>query len=176
LRTLTARFTAVCLALACFSVSVHAGVIVGTDNQTNCLPFGCINSLSVVEMQQVYSSSAFSGPISIGSFSVFADPAYQTSLEDATIAVYFSTTSAAVNGLSTDLATNIGADNSLFGTYTLTGPSPSTLTFTGTAFNYDPGAGNLLMDIVVTSGGATGDYDGFQADSSGVVTSRAYNS
>jgi len=47
---------------------------------------------------------------------------------------------------------NDGANNTLFGTYTISGSAPATLTFLGTPFFYDPSLGNLLLDLRVTSG------------------------
>lgn len=114
------------LALIIFHVGqLKAGVLVGTDDTTNVIPFGNAVTYGAVEYQQVYASSAFSGPTTFNTVSFFADPNYQTSAEPATIEIFFSTTSAAVNGLSTSQASNVGADNTLFGTFTLGGPSPT---------------------------------------------------
>ena len=69
-----------------------------------------------------------------------------------TYQVSLSTTSKPVNGLSSNLASNIGADNTVIFTGNLGGTGTvSSFTITGTApFVYDPAAGNLLVDIVVT--------------------------
>ena len=65
-------------------------------------------------------------------------------------------------------------DQTAFGTYVLGGGvTPSTLTFTGNTFDYDPTQGNLLMTIVIS--GASDVADGYyDADNTGSVTSRAY--
>jgi hypothetical protein len=48
---------------------------------------------------------------------------------------------------------NRGADNVLFASATLSGAAPSTLTFSGVPFTYNPANGNLLLDTVVSPGG-----------------------
>lgn len=100
--------------------------------------------------QQVYSSSLLTGGTleSIRFFRYDDDP--NRRFRATSFDVYVSTTARAVNGLSTsDFDSNRGADNMLFGSYTLDGDaSPqATLTFTGAGFNYDPLVGNLLLDF-----------------------------
>ena len=149
--------------------------IVGTANVSNCIPFACEASFGINTYQQVYSESAFSGltPFDQINFfnAFFSGPGL---LDSGTYDIYFSYTSKAVDGLSAaSPSDNISADETLFGAYTLPGGSaPSTLTFNGTTFAYDPTLGNLLMTIT-TSGVVDGDAY-YKADSTGSVTSRAY--
>jgi len=103
--------------------------------------------------QQVYKSSLFTGG-NLQSIKFFRDTDAGT-LFSATFNLYVSTTTAAVNGLSTsNFDANRGANNTLFGTYALSGSAPSVLTFTGAAFNYDPMQGNLLLDFRLSNVGA----------------------
>ena len=48
---------------------------------------------------------------------------------------------------------NLGADNVLFTTLTLSGSSPLTLTIAGNPFLYDPAKGNLLLNITISPTG-----------------------
>ena len=47
-------------------------------------------------------------------------------------------------------AANIGADEALFADVSLSGSAYPSFTVSGTPFAYDPGKGDLLMDITVT--------------------------
>jgi len=135
------------------ALPVFAGsVTVGTENQNNCIPFSCSNDYGVTEDQQVYSSAAFSGPIAITSFDLYAIPD-PGPVNGGTYNVYFSTTAAPVNGLSSNLAANVGADNQFFGQYIFT-PNQNlsgTVVFSGATFNYNPSAGNLLMTVLISN-------------------------
>jgi hypothetical protein len=150
--------------------------VVGTTDTGNCVPFGCDAEYGITTYQQVYSSSAFTGTTPFNQISFFLYPFGGTpELDSGTYTIYFSYTSASVNGLSdSSPSANIGADETLFGTYTLTGgAAPATLTFNGSAFDYDPTMGNLLMTIDI-SGAVDGISAYFDTDDTGTVTSRAY--
>ncbi|MDX2193282.1 MAG: PEP-CTERM sorting domain-containing protein [Gemmatimonadales bacterium] len=133
---------------------------IGTSNGQNCFPFGCQSGTST-RYQQVYRAGAFSGPVSITSVA-FRNPSAGT-LNEGTFQMYLSTTTLGLNvdgpaGISSvSFDANRGADNVLFATLVI--PSGSTATqvyFSGAAFSYNPGAGNLLVDIVsnITTGGS----------------------
>jgi hypothetical protein len=119
----------------------------------NCFPFGCgYNG----EYQQVYSASAFSGPITITGLdffnTIFNDGA--TAMNSGTWTISLSETSANWNTLSSSFASNIGADNTTVFTGNLSQPWSfgDTLNIPlSTPFNYNPLDGNLLMDVT-TSG------------------------
>lgn len=124
---------------------VHADVTVGTPTiGGNCYPFGCGYT---GEYQQVYGSSAFSGPININTVEFFF-PAGGNPWTDNTgsYTLAFYLTSQPVNGLSTLPASNKGVLLSNFGTFT---PGLS-YTFVGNGFSYDPALGNLLLDIIAS--------------------------
>jgi len=180
----------VTLALAtCLTLgqTLRADVVIGTADTGNCYPFMCNDSGSNVgqsiEYQQVYAASQFSGPASINEITFFQNFALQfapgTSVLNGDYNIYLSTTSAAVNGLSSNAAANEGADNTLFFSGNLAQDlslSSGLLNINGSTFNYDPGNGNLLMDVQVFNqdnvpNGSNGYLD---ADSSGTSTSRAW--
>jgi hypothetical protein len=100
--------------------------------------------------QQVYVGSNFGGsPIEIGSVIFYA---YGVPVNaDGTYILSLSTTSAAVDALDSNMATNVGADNFTFFSGTLPMSVGATMTLTlPTPFNYDPTAGNLLLDIQIS--------------------------
>ena len=149
--------------------------LVGSPTSGNCFPFGCVGNGSGTVYQQVYAASNFSGSGTLQQINFFQ---FGTggSLRSGTYDIYVSTTSAAVNGLSSDFDSNRGADNILFGSFVLGGAAPATLSFTGADFLYDSSLGNLLLDIRVSNGGATGGsyYRANNGDAGGVY-SRAHN-
>lgn len=127
-------------------------IFVGTLGvHENCAPFGCSAVLDQVGYQQVYSSSVFDGPIEISSitfFDTFEGGAHGNDVDPGTFTISFSTTSAAVDGLSTTLEDNVGADVQEFFSGDLSGPIGGThFTIVGTPFEYDPALGNLLMQV-----------------------------
>ena len=163
-----------------------ATLTVGTFESGNCYPFLCndsgISSGQSLEYQQVYASSAFSGPVSITALTFFFASEFGGSslVLDGSYKVSLSTTSAPISGLSSTAANNIGPDNTLFATFVVSShnvDSNPSFTITGVPFTYDPGKGNLLIDFVVTNqdnvpNGTGNGYD--QADDSGTQTSRLY--
>jgi len=93
-----------------------------------------------------------------------------------TYTISLSTTSASVNGLSTNLANNIGADNVILfnGTLPAIAGGQLDISLSG-SFLYNPSAGNLLLNVVsndVCCGFAFLD----QNSNNGGVFSRAYGS
>jgi hypothetical protein len=158
--------------------SLWADVIVGTSDDGNCIPFSCAEEYNVSTYQQVYSSTAFSGTTDFNQINFFEYLPIDPDTDSGSYDIYFSYTSKAVDGLSaTSPSANIGMDETLFGDFTLSGGmSPSTLTFNGSTFDYDPSMGNLLMTIVI-SGAVDPTPDAmtyYESDVSGTVTSRAY--
>jgi len=173
----------------CFSFTPSANaatVTVGSPNTGNCYPFLCndsgISSGQSIEYQQVYASSAFSGPVSITALTFFFASEFGGSslVLNGSYKVSLSTTSAPVNGLSSTAANNIGPDNTVFATFVVSShnvDSNPSFTITGGPFAYDPSKGNLLIDLVVTNqdnvpNGSGNGYN--QADDTGTQTSRLY--
>jgi hypothetical protein len=148
------------LALAWLCVPpAFADEIIGlpaSSSTGNCLPFGCPYSI-LPEYQQVYTAGAFSGPITITELKFF-NTEYNsgaTAINPATWAISLSTTSADWNTLSGTFAANIGPDNTTVFSGSLAQPWAfgDTLTIVlSTPFVYDPGDGNLLMDVMQSGG------------------------
>ena len=158
-----------------------APITIGTAQSGNCYPFMCNDSGTSsgvsIDYQQVYTSSAFSGPVMINSIT-FSSTLFSFSLLSGNYNIYLGYTNAAVNGLSSSLASNV-VSQSLFGSYafpTTVTATAGSVTFFG-AFSYNPSMGNLLMEVIasnqanVPNGSGNGYMD---ADYSGSVTSRAY--
>jgi hypothetical protein len=145
-------------------------------------------SLSSQRYQQVYAASefaSFSGPQNITQIlfrpDEFFGNAFSSTLPN--IQINLSTTSKAPDRLSTAFADNIGNDD----TVVFSGPLSLSSAFTGpaggpkdfdivinlmTPFLYNPGAGNLLLDVRNFAGGVTTFFDAqFQTGDS---TSRRY--
>ncbi len=147
-----------------------ADVIVGQPadpGSGNCFPFGCPYD---AEYQQVYSSSAFSAPITITGLQLFntQDKSSATSLPSGTYTIDLSTTSANWNTLSSTFASNVGADNAQVFSGNINQPWSfgDTLTILfSTPFSYDPGNGNLLMDVVANGSGGGVYFDTNSTDS-----------
>jgi len=145
----------------------------------NCIPFLCnvTGTVTDVDYQNVYAAGSFAGPMSVSSLTVYYAPFGGSSLViGGTYSVYLSTTSAAVNGLSTNLASNRGADWTLFGTFAAGTDTNPSITITGTPFSYDPANGNLLMEIFGAGQAnvCNGCGNGYiEADQTGTVESRA---
>ena len=170
-------------------VTQAAPITIGTANTGNCYPLMCNDSGSSsgpsIQYQQVYSASAFPGVTTIISETFYSDFARQfggsNTLLGGTYVFSLSTTSAPVNGLSSTMSANIGADNTqvLSVSFPAGGiPFGISHTFINTTpFNYDPGVGNLLLTIQVSDqdlvpNGSGNSYD--DADNTGSQTSRAY--
>jgi hypothetical protein len=142
-------------------MTLSAGSItVGEDNSGNYFPFGFPVVGPGTQYQEAYSSSLFSGPITITAIDFFVQPNpidIVNTLYTATFSLSLSTITADVNSLSnTDLNSNLGADNTSFTTVNLSGLAPNELTFTGAPFLYNPADGNLLLNIDITNVITTG--------------------
>lgn len=170
--------------LALAGVANAGDITVGTYNGGNCYPFMCndsgSNSGQSMFYEQVYSSSAFSGTTTINSLTFyFASQFGGSSLFlNGSYLIELSTTSAPVNGLSSNMLANIGADNQTFFSGNLGGlDSNPSVTINGTPFTYNPLNGNLLMAVIVNNQDnvCNGCGNGYmEADGTGAVTSRAY--
>lgn len=146
------------LFLTCTAVAgptLTIGLPPTAGNEGNAYPFGgtfWLTSPNPTRYQQVYSSTAFPGPIDIGTIRFFRYTAINGDLASGTYTLSFSTTSVAVDALDTvNFDNNLGAVNQLFTVQVLSGgPAPDVLSFTGTPYHYDPTMGNLLLDIQIS--------------------------
>jgi hypothetical protein len=153
------------LSLALAPTSRGADVTVGDVNsgEINTFPFGgAYAGDGATEYQQVYASSNFTSvPFLINTITFYSAPGFSGVNADGTYTLSLSTTSAPVDGLSTNFASNIGPDN----TTIFSGPLPpyvenGVMTFSfGTPFVYNPTSGNLLLDV--TFSGVTNDSIAF---------------
>lgn len=133
----------------------HAQVTVGTGTPYNgtCGPFTC--GIGRTRYQQVYSADFFAGPLRITSLTFpglpQGNPWYGVPIvpASATFTLYLGVTSRAVDGLSTDLASNVTGPQQFFIRFPFPGTpyNNAALRFDGVGFDYDPAAGNLLLDV-----------------------------
>jgi hypothetical protein len=158
--------------------SANAAVIViGTnDGPANVFPIG--TTIYAGEYQQAYTSTAFSGPVTITAIAFASNNTSAGNTITDTFTLGLSTTSASLAGLSTNYASNIGPDSTTVfsGTKTFTSIGDGSFDFLvtlTTPFNYDPSMGNLLLDVNIASN--SGSQVSFEATSD-PVTSRVYNS
>ncbi len=142
-----------------------AAYIVGlpADSGTgNCFPFGCNYDSVGTEYQQVYTSSLFTGPMTITGLDFYNTQLDfgATAMNTGTFTISLSTTSADWNTLSGTYANNIGGDNTqvFSGSLAQAWAFGDTLTILfSTPFTYTPGPGaNLLLDVLATGTGAAG--------------------
>lgn len=176
--------------LACAAVA-QAGIVVpnalsGVEGAGgNTFPF---DSTGPQRYQQVYAASQFGagGMITQLAFRPDGPLGHAFSVTISNIQIDLSTTLAAPDGLSSTFASNVGLDDSVVfsGSLSLssafTGPAGGPKVFDilinlTTPFRYDPGAGNLLLDVRNISGepsGMAGEFD--SQFTSGDPISRAY--
>ena len=161
---------ALIFAIPIFTAPANAQVTVGTSEIGNCYPFSCGYFGTY---QQVYSSSAFSGPLTVNSVDFFTT-VYEGTLNTGRYTFAFYYTDLPVDGLSGTPANNRGVLLSNFGTFNIAGLAPTTLTFSGNSYLYDPSQGNLLLDVFVDNvtefGSSAQDID----DDSGDLSSRYF--
>ena len=150
-----------CLLLLCAALTgtsskaTAATIDVGQTGVSDCT-FWC-----TVRLQQVYASSLFSGPVLVDSVSFFASTGNGGNAWNGTSTweMTLSTSQNSVGSLSSTFASNVGGDAALFDTKTFTGTQNDNdlVTFDGAgSFYYDPGNGDLLIDIVRVAGPAFG--------------------
>jgi len=154
---------------------------VGTSNPSagNCIPFLCnvAAQVATVDYQQVYAASAV-GSQTITSLDFYNNITFagSTLVIGGNYSVYLSTTSAAVDGLSTNLASNRGTDWILVGSFAAGTNTNPMITISTNPFTYNASLGNLLVEIIGSGqanicNGCGNSY--MEVDTSGTVTSRA---
>ena len=191
---LQSMFVAATLSLAAIPISATAQTTVGTPTpgEGNCFPFSCNSTSSPsgqdIDYQQLYSSTAFSGPISFNTISFqdsglnfsnfFPNSPPNPSLLAGDYDITFSTTS---SPLGTEYQIGPVSNTETF----YAGYLPSSGDFTGFSiaggtYHYDPSQGNLLIEVVASNQAVTPNVgqpvNSYEAeDTSGDVLSRAYN-
>lgn len=154
-------------------------VIIGAPaTGSNCFPFGCDPSGTNTRYQQVYDDAAFGGSITIGEIRFFTLFSSGGNLNAGTYTLSLSHSANQVDALdTTNFDSNVGADNTLFGVFVLTGgAAPAVLSFPGIPFAYDA-VGDLLLDIQITGLSHVGDlsFQDARNDDAGGAFSRAHN-
>jgi hypothetical protein len=123
---------------------------IGAFNELNLKPFDVGFGPTASSYEQVYNSADFSGDLDISQISFFAPTWVSGTWGPATYTFHLSTTSVGVGAL-TGFASDVGANNQLFGSFTLSESVPvPQITFSGTTFDYNPSQGNLLLQIAIT--------------------------
>jgi hypothetical protein len=131
-------------------------------------------------LQQIYTSAAFgNSPVLITQIAYRSNSSADLDLNLADVQIELSTTSVSPLAMDNNLASNIGADRTVVfdrGTapFSVTAKESDfdvLLTFS-TPFLYDPGAGNLLIDLFVYSGSSTFMFAGTVDDSLGDTNAR----
>jgi len=152
---LVAAFITASLQAAGNTVIIGQPPAAGTGN---CDPFGCPALFGLGTYQQVYISSAFTGPLTIGTVTFYNTQVLNNGTHaQGTYTLSFAYTSKAPGMLDlTNPANNITSGSQTFFTGTLpkiaSGPSGiRVMSFSGTAFSYDPSNGNLLLTVVVSA-------------------------
>jgi PEP-CTERM motif len=146
-----------CLSMALSGTAKAGTVTLGDPAKSgtgNCDPFGCPAFFGLGTYEQVYSSAAFAGPVSINDITFFDTMVQNGGLPaGGTYTLELSYTSSAMDGLNLgDPTADISSGLETFFTGTLPALSSSELTFSGTPFSYNPADGNLLLTVTVTHG------------------------
>lgn len=149
---------------------VAPGSLTSTEgNSNNRFPFF---SISAMRYQQVYGASLFAS-LPVGGVTITGikfrleqfESSFSSTLPD--IQLDLSTTSAGENTLSTTFASNVGVNDTIVyarGALALSGtgggsPNPFDVTITfSTPFQYNPGSGNLLLDVRNYGGSGSAQY------------------
>ena len=162
-----------------------ASVTVGNYDSGNCYPFMCNDSGTNVgvsiDYQQAYNSAAFSGPITVNSISWYFASAFggNDTILGGAYSFYWGYSAVGL-GLGSSLAANYQAPPTFLGTATVPtggvtyGP---VLTLTGVNFTYNPGQGDLILEIIVNNQDNVPNFSGNgynEADYTGVDTVRDY--
>jgi hypothetical protein len=184
LATSTARLA---LALVALAVFFHGGtaqaevITIGTaDPYPQLFPFSGIAGVETYsgEYQQIYTSNAFSGPVTITSVAFATANDFSGESGSVGFSLSLSTTPfATLSDPSTDYASNRGSDITLVYNGTETIPATVTGSFnfviaTTTPFVYNPALGDLLLDVYINT--PDGSEINFEA-SQDATTARVYN-
>jgi hypothetical protein len=152
--------------------AASAQVTVGTATSANCFPFQCG---ALTRYQEIYSASAFSGPLLITNIGFFTDLAYgDTKYNDGTFSLSLGITAVAPSAIGPAGTNTYTNGQSFFSGLSLNGTVNDPV-FGGTPYLYNPALGNLILDFTIT--GASYAYVGgyLKADYSGdCKIARAY--
>ena len=126
-----------------FATSVTVGTTYG--GVANGYPF-TINAIGgTLDYEQIYSSTAFSGPITFNTITFFDTQIPGSVVPSGNYDITFSYTSSPLNS---DYPV-AGTGTQTFFDGVLGGPTGTSFSISGTPFVYDPSLGNLLIDVHV---------------------------
>jgi hypothetical protein len=152
-------------AAAALAAQSASALTVGSYDTNNCYPFACLPTDNAAGVfQQVYNAANFAGPTAIAAINLFQGQAGE--MDEATFSVAWYISNSGYLSSSTTLSANLGALLSDWGTVSIAGAMPTTLTIAGSTFTYDPTDGDLLLHVEVQSVTIMTNFDSFfQADS-----------
>ena len=150
------------------SAWASAGIVIGTPNAANCIPWSC-GGVYPGNYEQTYNSTDFAGPMTISDiqfFNTYYNDGPQQGVGQIHGSIYLAVTAQA------NPDGTIPGNAVLFSTGGMSGqnwPFGKAIDITGTPFAYDPANGNLEIIMVVTSTGdpLSGVYTFFDAESGG---------
>lgn len=185
MRLLILKNILVAFLLLATNLSNASSITVGSNDSGNCYPFLCNDSGTSVDQsfyyQQIFNSSSFGiSPITITSLGYsFASTLAGSSLVlDGIYTMTLSYSNAAVNALSTNMASNISGGTQTIFSGNLGGiDSNPSFTIPITPFIYNPTLGNLLLSINVINQAnvPNGTGNGYlAADYTGDTTARTW--
>lgn len=173
------------LVSSCMMLSAST-VTVGNYDSGNCYPLMCNDSGTSVgvsiDYQQAYDSAAFGGASTIDTISWYFASAFggNGAILGGNYSFWWGYSSVGL-GLSTNLASNYNGAANFLGTASVPAGGiiyGSVLTLSGfTPFTYNPGQGDLLLEIVVDTQDNVPNNSGNgynEADYTGTATTRAY--
>lgn len=157
--------------------TASASVTVGVGDTGNCYPFLCndsgVSTGQSIDYQQIYSSAAFSGPISFNNITFYPWTGGSSPVLSGNYTITFSTTTASLGaGYPVGPLSNIQT----FFSGALGGETGD-VSISGASYSYNPADGNLVMEVVATDQANVPNYSGngyMEADDSGLVESRAF--
>lgn len=178
--TLKSLSLAAALAVGLAAPVTAAPIVVGAPANAGVgtsFPFGSSSSTWGGIYQQIYSADAFTRGGRVNSLTFFTGAfanAPSATLPTGTFNISLSTTSAQVSLLAQNPASNLGADNTLVYSGALPALSGGQLQLSlPTSFIYNPGAGNLLLDVR-SANAATANPVFFDFGDLDINTSRLY--
>jgi hypothetical protein len=133
------------LVLSAFVSPLNAAastITIGGTDYFDGYPYCGCSEVKLLLFQQLYSSTAFPGVEQIDAITYFSTP-YGPAPIGGTFTLSLSTTPLGLTQLTTNGASNMGAESAIFSSGTAT----AGFTFYGTPYTYDPSMGNLLLTV-----------------------------
>lgn len=173
-RLTMAALAGLCLTATTFAHAQIGGTTIGATNSGNSFPF---SPTYVGEYQQVYASSAFASPLTIGELDFASQPGAAIGYATENLTIGLGTTATTPANPAANYAANKNPDFTTVWSgseqvYYMANGTYDTIFKLTTPFNYNPANGNLLLDIV--NNGSTGTDTQFLSGND-PNTGRVYN-